>query len=193
MPLSVAAVQAAIDRARRLGVVAPWPRAAAAGAGSILPRATAGASNFADLIRDASAREGVDPALVGAVVSAESGFNPRAVSGTGAKGLMQLMDSTARSLGVKDSFDPAQNIAGGVKYLRQMLDKYGGDVKRAVAAYNAGPGAVDGSGGVPPYAETQTYVQRVLSLRDQLGGQIGGMTHDFRTGGDGKHSTRTVR
>ena len=196
MSPSIAAVQAAIDRARRLGQPIAPPVAPRAGSVSSVPSrssAPPGVSSFGDLIREASTREGVDPALVSAVVSAESGFNPQAVSAAGAKGLMQLMDGTARSLGVRDAFDPAQNIAGGVKYLRQMLDKYGGDVKRAVAAYNAGPGAVDNYGGIPPYAETQSYVQRVLSLRDQLGGQIGGLTYDFRTGRAGKNSVRAVR
>jgi len=121
---------------------------------------------FAELIRSASERNGLDPALVTAVVQAESSFNPIAVSSAGAKGLMQLMDSTARTLGVANTFDPVQNIEGGTRFLRSLLDRYG-RVDLALAAYNAGPNAVDRFGGVPPYAETQTYVSRVLGLRDQ--------------------------
>ncbi len=124
---------------------------------------------FDDMIRKAAQREGVDEKLVKAVVEAESGFNPRAVSKAGAKGLMQLMDGTARSLGVRDSFDPASNLAGGAKFLRSMLDRFG-SVPLALAAYNAGPGAVEKYGGIPPYQETRSYVERVLSLqkRNQL-------------------------
>lgn len=125
------------------------------------------ASPYHQLIQEAAAREQVDPALVRAVVRAESNFNPRAESPAGAKGLMQLMDGTARSMGVTNPFDAAQNIAGGVRYLRQLLQRYKGDVTLALAAYNAGPGAVDRYGAVPPYAETQQYVRRVLQHRDQ--------------------------
>lgn len=117
------------------------------------------------VVRAAQAQR-LDPALVRAVVQAESGFNPRAVSPAGAKGLMQLMDSTAQALGVRDPFDPVQNVAGGTRYLRQMLDLFG-DERLALAAYNAGPGAVQRYGGVPPYAETQRYVATVLALRER--------------------------
>lgn len=128
-------------------------------------RSQEGPTAFERLIGEASQRHGVDPALVKAVIKAESNFNPTAVSSAGAKGLMQLMDATGKLLGVKNPFDPQQNIEGGVSYLRQMLDRYG-DVALALAAYNAGPGAVDRFGGIPPYDETRIYVSRVLGLRE---------------------------
>jgi soluble lytic murein transglycosylase-like protein len=105
----------------------------------------------------------VDPALLKAVIANESGFNANATSKVGAQGLMQLMPETAASLGVRDAYDPAQNVAGGARYLRGLLDRFGGDQRLAVAAYNAGPGAVAKYGDVPPYAETQNYVTNVLA------------------------------
>lgn len=104
----------------------------------------------------------VDPALVKAIIANESAFNPSATSPTGAQGLMQLEPETAASLGVRDAYDPAQNIYGGTRYIRSLLDRFHGDMNLAVAAYNAGPGAVEKYGGVPPYAETQNYVGNVM-------------------------------
>ena len=124
------------------------------------------------LVQANGASQGVDPDLVRAIMANESGFNPDATSTAGAQGLMQLMPETAASMGVTNSYDPTQNVAGGTRYLRSMLDRFGGDVTKAVAAYNAGPEAVEHYGGVPPYAETQSYVNNVLdTLRHYKSGQ----------------------
>ncbi len=112
----------------------------------------------------AAARHNVDPNLVRAVVKVESNFNSNAVSRKGAMGLMQLMPSTARSLNVKNPFDPEQNVDAGVRHLKQLLENYGGDVNLTLAAYNAGSGAVARSAGVPHFAETQNYVRRITNL-----------------------------
>lgn len=120
-------------------------------------------SAFLPAIQEAAGKYGVDPKLVSAVAEVESGYEQGAVSATGAVGVMQLMPETAESLGV-NPYDAAQNIDGGAKYLKQMLDAFGGDVRKAVAAYNAGPEAVREYGGVPPYSETQQYVSSVLDL-----------------------------
>ncbi len=121
---------------------------------------------YAAEINAAAAKHGIDPALLAGLVKQESGFNPNARSAAGAGGLTQLMPATAKSLGVTDVTDPAQALDGGAKYLRQMLDKFGGDERLALAAYNAGPGAVTRFGGIPPYAETKAYVEKVLANRD---------------------------
>lgn len=119
---------------------------------------------YGDDIRSAARLTGVDSALLRAVIHAESGFNPRALSYKGAQGLMQLMPGTAFELGVGDAFDPTQNISGGARYLAALLRDFHGDVQLAAAAYNAGAGAVTKYRGVPPYAETQVYVKRVALL-----------------------------
>ena len=128
----------------------------------VVPAATSG-KQIASLADEAARRHSLDPELVRAVIAVESGFRPDAVSPKGAQGLMQLMPATARSLGVKDSLDPADNIDGGTRHLRALIERYQGDVKRALAAYNAGEGAVARHGGMPPYPETVAYVRKVLA------------------------------
>jgi transglycosylase-like protein with SLT domain len=119
-------------------------------------------SELERLAREAAERHGLDPDLVMAVVSVESAFQPRAVSPKGARGLMQLMPPTARELGVQDAFDPAANLDGGSRHLSALMARYNGDLNKALAAYNAGQGAVDRHRGVPPYRETRDYVRKVL-------------------------------
>jgi soluble lytic murein transglycosylase-like protein len=115
----------------------------------------------------AAAKYGIDPALLRGLIKAESNFDPNAGSPAGAQGLCQLMPGTAASLGCTNVPDPAQNLDAGARYLKQQLDAFGGDVTKALAAYNAGPGAVKRYGGVPPYAETQAYVRRVQQYADE--------------------------
>jgi soluble lytic murein transglycosylase-like protein len=122
---------------------------------------------YDDIIREAAAQYDLDPELIRAVMRAESAFNPLVVSPAGAQGLMQLMPGTAHSLGVQDPFDPFQNVLGGSRYLQQQLRRFG-SVEKALAAYNAGPGAVERYGGIPPYRETQNYVRRVMQLLHRL-------------------------
>ena len=118
-----------------------------------------------NIIDTASTKYDVDSNLIKAVIAAESAGNPRAMSPKSAKGLMQLIDSTATAMGVKDVWNPQQNVDGGSKYLKQLLDRFDGDVQLAVASYNAGPEAVAKHQGVPPYTETTNYVKRVLKYK----------------------------
>ena len=122
---------------------------------------------FSDLINGAAKKYGIDPALLKGLIRQESNFNPNAKSPAGAAGLCQLMPGTAASLGCTNPLDPAQAIDAGAKYLSQQLKAFGGDPRKALAAYNAGPGAVQRYGGVPPYAETQNYVRAVMGFADQ--------------------------
>jgi soluble lytic murein transglycosylase-like protein len=114
------------------------------------------------LIDQSAARNGLDPALLHGLIQQESGFDPSATSSAGATGLTQLMPGTASSLGVSDPLDPAESIEGGARYLSEMMGRFAGNAAEALAAYNAGPGAVEQYGGVPPYAETESYVSKVL-------------------------------
>ena len=124
---------------------------------------------YKDLITTAAHKYGVPPALLAGLVKAESNFNPKAQSSVGAKGLGQLMDATARGLGVTDPFDPAQGLDGAARFLGGLLKQFKGDQSLALAAYNAGPGAVQKYGGIPPYQETQRYVPKVLGFATQFG------------------------
>jgi soluble lytic murein transglycosylase-like protein len=122
---------------------------------------------FSELINAAAQKHGLDPALLKGLIRQESNFNPNAKSPAGAAGLTQLMPGTAAALGVTNPLDPAQAIEGGAKYLAQQLKAFDGDVRKALAAYNAGPGAVQRYGGIPPYAETQNYVRAVMGFADE--------------------------
>lgn len=129
----------------------------------LIPVNGATPAEYEQIINEKAGKYGVSPYLIKAVIHAESGYNPNAVSRKGASGLMQLMPGTAKSLKVSNSFDPRDNVEGGVKYLRFLLDTFRGDVSLALAAYNSGLNNVARYGGIPPYSETRTYVNRVLS------------------------------
>ena len=140
-------------------------RSTTAGKGALASPATlpvAARADLTEVVKDASGRYSLDPDLVNSVIKAESGFNARAVSPKGARGLMQLMPGTASQLGVPNAFDPEANVEGGTKYLRELLERYNFDIVKALAAYNAGPQRVEKFGGVPPYYETRAYVARIV-------------------------------
>ena len=140
---------------------------AATGKPAVAPAPTPEALNL--IVQQTAEKHNVDPQLVRAVISTESNWNASAVSSKGALGLMQLIPGTAQRLGVRNAFDPVQNVDAGVRYLSMMLDRYNGDLNKALAAYNAGPGVVDRFGGVPNYRETRNYVQKVTSTYYQPG------------------------
>ena len=128
---------------------------------------------YDDLITRASEKYGVDPTLIKAIICKESKFDPKAGSGAGAKGLMQMMPATAKALGVKDRSNPEQSVMAGTKYIGQLLKQYDGDETLALAAYNAGPGNVRKYKGVPPFKETQDYIPKVLAYRTEFAGDFG--------------------
>jgi hypothetical protein len=169
-PQTVAAAATAAT-AEAIGTVARGGGALPEGQIMAAMAVTTGDAKIDALIRGAAARSGVDPQLVFAVMRQESSFNWRALSPKGASGLMQLMPATARRFGVQNIFDPAQNIEGGTRYLRFLLDTFGGDVELALAGYNAGEHAVARYGNrVPPYRETQDYVRRISAHYQRLAG-----------------------
>ena len=160
------ALQAATsdDAAGATGTATVGDTSSGIGYGAVQGASTGGESSAYDaLIEQAAARNGVNPAVLHGLIQQESGFNPDAVSSAGASGLTQLMPGTASTLGVANTLDPAESIEGGARYLGELTSQFGGNTEDALAAYNAGPGAVEQYGGIPPYAETQSYVANVLS------------------------------
>lgn len=119
-------------------------------------------SQYSGAIYEAARKYNISSSIINEIIKAESGFNPNAVSSKGAMGLMQLMPETAEALGVKNAFDPVENINGGVRYLKDLLSEFGGNLELALAAYNAGPNNVKKYGGIPPFAETQNYVKKIM-------------------------------
>lgn len=147
-------------------------RGGIAGARRVIDRRRQALADLQPYINDLSRQYGIDAALVNAVIEVESAWNPRARSRKGALGLMQLMPSTGRQLGVRDPFDPWQNVAGGIRHLRFLLDRFGGDLRLALAGYNAGEKVVAARGDVPPYPETQSYVKLVLARYGRLASSV---------------------
>jgi soluble lytic murein transglycosylase len=171
-------------------VIAPGPTTGAAAVSNEAPAPARFSKDYCDsVITEASGRHGVDAALVRAVVKAESDYNPLAVSNKGARGLMQLMPETARDLAVTNVYDVEDNVDGGVRYLRNMLERFGGNMKLALAAYNAGPAAVEKHNGIPPYPETRTYVDRVLRF---YGKGAGAAASGSRRSGGGFRAVETI-
>lgn len=167
LPVELQATLALSERSESNGSLFSSQVAAPAAAVLALP------GGFGPMVDQAAKKYGVDPALIAAVMETESKFNPDAVSGAGARGLMQLMPATARGLGVTDASDPLQNVLGGAKLLGQLSQKYNGNLELTLAAYNAGSGAVDKHGGIPPYAETRKYVPLVMAAYERFKAQAG--------------------
>jgi soluble lytic murein transglycosylase-like protein len=161
MPAPSALHQAARTMAKKPVAAAAVKTPAATPAPALHADLSKRIGNFEEIIQQAAAKHGVDSSLIKAVIAVESGGVGKARSGKAAKGLMQLTDSTAAAMGVRNSWDPKQNILGGTKYLSSLLEKFGGDLDQALASYNAGPGAVEKYQGIPPYRETKNYIQRV--------------------------------
>jgi soluble lytic murein transglycosylase-like protein len=160
-----------LQRVQTRTTTGPSPTGTAVGtsaATAATPTDAGGPIPYLNEITAAANKYGVDPAVLAGLVKAESNFNPKAQSGVGAKGLTQLMDATARGLGVNNSFDVQQSLDGGAKFLGGLLKQFHGDQSLALAAYNAGPGAVQKYGGIPPYQETQRYVPKVLGYAAQF-------------------------
>jgi soluble lytic murein transglycosylase-like protein len=188
-PAAMRAARNAADEVR--GYIAAQPRTADASAAVTNPNYSTIARGYrvsaADIdsaIEQSASKNGVDANLVRAMIKVESNFNPNAVSNKGAMGLMQLMPRTARGLSVSNPFDPQQNVDAGVRHLKHLLNNFGGDVRLSLAAYNAGEGAVNRNRGVPPYAETRSYVKRITDLYWNQGGrsfaQVGAPVHMYR-------------